>query len=71
MIHAKDYYKRRQQVRRKRGQHTKPHHLERARAHLQRREARAQCHLYPLDQMMEELGVPKTVVEEIQWKRQA
>jgi hypothetical protein len=35
------------------------------------RRARAQCHMYALDQAMEELGLAKTAVEEIHWKQRS
>jgi hypothetical protein len=71
MTQIKDYHKRLQQARQKREQHAKQRRLQKAREHLQREQAWAQRHLQALEQTLEELGLPKTLVEEIEWKLQA
>jgi hypothetical protein len=68
MTHAKDYHKRLQQARQKRQQQAKQRRLQKEREHLQREQARAQRHLQALEQALEELGLPDTIVEEVQWK---
>jgi hypothetical protein len=68
MTHAKDDHKRLQQARQKRQPQAKQRRLQKAREHLQREQARAQRHLQALEQALEELGLPDTIVEEVQWK---
>jgi hypothetical protein len=45
--------------------------LQKARARLQREQARAQRYLQALEQAICELGLPETVVEEVEWRLQA
>jgi hypothetical protein len=71
MTHAKDYHKRLQQARQKRQQQAKQRRLQKEREHFQREQTRAQRHLQALEQALEELGLPDTIVEEVQWKLQA
>jgi len=68
MPHAKDDHKRLQQARQKRQQQAKQRRLQKEREPLQREQARAQRHLHALEQALEELGLPDTIVEEVQWK---
>ena len=68
MTHATDDPKRLQQTRQTRPQQAKPRRLQKDREHLQREQARAPRHLQALEQALEELGLPDTIVEEVQWK---
>ena len=45
--------------------------LQKARERLQREQARAQRYLQALEQAIRELGLPETVVEEVEWRLQA
>jgi hypothetical protein len=71
MTHIKEYHTRWQQARQTRQQPAKPRRLQKAREHLQREQARGQRHLHALEQALEELGLPDTIGEEVQWKLQA
>jgi hypothetical protein len=70
MTHTREYDKRLQQAREKRQQQAKRRRIERARAHLQREQARAQRHLRALEQAMVDLGLPETLVAELEWRLQ-
>ena len=71
MTHAHGYYKRLQEARQKRQQHAKQRRLQQEREHLQREQARAQRRLQALEQAFEELGLPESIVAEIQWRLKA
>jgi hypothetical protein len=51
--------------------HTKQRRLQKYHERLQREQARAQRHLQALEQALVEVGVAKTVVEEVQWRLKA
>src|SRR5882724_2166178 len=51
--------------------HAKPRHLRKYHERLQREQARAQRHLQALEHALVEVGVAKTVVEEVQWRLKA
>jgi hypothetical protein len=70
MTHARAYHKRLQQARQTRQQHAKRRRLEKARAHLQREQARAQRHLQVLEQALIDVGLPETLVVEVEWRLQ-
>jgi hypothetical protein len=63
MTHPRRYHKRQHKARQRR--------LEKARERLQREQARAQRHLQALEQAIQELGLPETVAEEVEWRLQA
>ena len=65
------YHKRLQRARQQRGQQAKRRRLQRARKRLQCEQARAQRYLQALEQAIRELGLPETVVEEVEWRLQA
>lgn len=71
MTHAHGYYKRLQAGRQKRQQHAKQRRLQKEREHLQREQARAQRRLQALEQAFEALGLPESIVAELQWKLKA
>lgn len=71
MTQPQAYQKRLQRARQKRAQQTKPHRLQHQRERLQREQARAQRALQALEQALQELGLPETVAEEVQWRLQA
>ena len=51
--------------------HAKPRHLRKYHDRLQREHARAQRHLQAMEQALVDVGVAKTVVEEVQWRLKA
>ncbi len=55
----------------KRLQKARQHRLDKERERLQREQARAQRHLQALEQAVQELGLPETIAEEVQWRLQA
>src|SRR5262245_4083080 len=63
MTHLRRYHERQQKAKQRR--------LEKARERLQREQGRAQRHLQALEQAVQELGLPETVAEEVQWRLQA
>jgi hypothetical protein len=65
------YHKRLQRARQQRAHQAKQRRLERERERLQREQARAQQALRALEQAVQELGLPETVAEEVQWRLQA
>lgn len=65
------YQKRLQRARQKRGQQAKQRRLQRERERLRREQAQAQRALWALEQAVQELGLPETVAEEVQWRLQA
>jgi hypothetical protein len=71
MTHPQDDHTRLDHARQKRQQHAKQRRLQKEREHLQREQACAQRRLQALEQAMEELGLPDTIVEEVQWKLKA
>jgi len=71
MTQCRAYHKHIQRARQKRAQQAKQHRLQQARERLQREQARAQRHLQALEQTLQELGLPETVAEEVQWRLRA
>ena len=71
MTQCRAYHKHIQRARQKRAQQAKQHRLQQARERLQREQARAQRHLQALEQALQELGLPETVAEEVQWRLRA
>lgn len=65
------YHTRLQRARQQRVQQAKRRRLQRARERLQREQARAQRYLQALEQAIRELGLPETVVEDVEWRLQA
>jgi transcription initiation factor TFIIIB Brf1 subunit/transcription initiation factor TFIIB len=65
------YHKRLQRARQQRAHQAKQRRRERERERLQREQARAQQALRALEQAVQELGLPETVAEEVQWRLQA
>jgi transcription initiation factor TFIIIB Brf1 subunit/transcription initiation factor TFIIB len=65
------YHKRLQLARQKRAQQAKHRRRQRERERLQREQARAQRHLQALEQAVQELDLPETVAEEVQWRLRA
>jgi len=63
------YQKRLQRASQKRGQQAKQRRLQRERERLRREQA--QRALWALEQAVQELGLPETVAEEVQWRLQA
>lgn len=63
MTHPKRYHTRQWKARRRR--------LEKARERLQREQVRAQPHVQALEQAIQELGLPETVAEEVEWRLRA
>ena len=45
--------------------------LQKSRERLQREQARAQRHLQALEQALKELGLPETLVVEVEWRLKA
>jgi hypothetical protein len=70
MTQTHAYHKRTQRAKQKRAQQAKQHRLQKAHKRLQREQARAQHHLQALEQAVQELGLPKTVEEEVQGRLQ-
>jgi hypothetical protein len=68
MTYARAYHKRLQQARQKRPQQAKRRRFEKARAHLQREQRRAQRHLQFLEQALVDVGLPETLVVEVEWR---
>jgi flagellar motility protein MotE (MotC chaperone) len=71
MTQPQAYQKRIQRARQKRAQQAKQLRLQQQRERLQREQARAQRALRALEQALQELGLPETVAEEVQWRLQA
>jgi len=71
MTQPQAYQKRLQCARQKRAQQAKQRRLQQARERLQREQVRAQHSLQALEQALQELGLPETIAEEIQWRLQA
>jgi hypothetical protein len=71
MTQPQAYQKRTQRARQKRAQQTKQRRLQHQRAQLQREQALAQRHLQALEHALQDLGLPETVVEEVEWRLQA
>jgi len=65
------YHTRVQRARQQRAQQAKRRRLQRARERLLREQVRAQRYLQALEQAIRELGLPETVVEEVEWRLQA
>lgn len=68
MTHARTYHKRLQQARQKRQQQAKRRRFAKARAHLQREQRRAQRHLPFLEQALVDVGLPETLLREVEWR---
>lgn len=71
MTQSRAYHKRLQQARQKRAQQAKQRRLQQQRERLQGEQARAQRAVQALEQAVQELGLPKTVAEAVQWRLQA
>jgi hypothetical protein len=71
MTRTQAYHTRAQRAKQQRAQQAKQRCLQKARQRLQREQARAQHHLQALEQAVQELGLPETVAEEVQWRLQA
>jgi 3-hydroxyacyl-CoA dehydrogenase len=71
MTHPGAYHKRLQRARQQRAHQAKQRRLQRERERLQREQAQAQRALRALEQAVQELGLPATVAEEVQWRLQA
>jgi transcription initiation factor TFIIIB Brf1 subunit/transcription initiation factor TFIIB len=71
MTQSRAYHKRLQHARQKRAQQAKQRRLQQQRERLQREQARAQRALQALEHAMQELGLPETVAEDVQWRLQA
>ena len=65
------YHNRLQRARQQRAQQTQRRRRQRERERLQREQARAHRHLQALEQAVQELGLPETVVEEVEWRLRA
>lgn len=71
MTHAREYQKRQQYARQKRQQQAQQRRLQKDRERLHREQARAQRALQALEAAIADLGLPETVVEEVEWQLQA
>ena len=71
MTHPRAYHTRLQRARQKRAQQAKQRRLQQARERLRREQARAQHHLQALEQALQELGLPETVADDVQWRLHA
>jgi hypothetical protein len=71
MTQSRAYHKRLQHARQKRAQQAKQRRRQQQRERLQREQARAQRALQALEQAVQELGLPETVAEDVQWRLQA
>jgi hypothetical protein len=71
MTQARASHKRVQRARQKRQHQAQQRRLQQPRARLQQEQARAQRTLQALAQAVQELGLPATVAEEVQWRLQA
>jgi 3-hydroxyacyl-CoA dehydrogenase len=71
MTQPRAYHKRLQRARQKRAQQAKQRRLQHQRERLQREQARAQRVLQALERAVQELELPETVAEEVQWRLQA
>lgn len=65
------YHTRLQRAREKRAHQAKRRRLQQQRERLQREQAQAQRHLQALEHALQDLGLPETVVEEVEWRLQA
>jgi hypothetical protein len=68
MTQASAYHAGLQQARQKRQQRAKQRRLQKTREHLQREQARAQRHLWALEQALGDVGLPETLAAELEWR---
>ena len=66
MTHEREYHRRLQHARQPRRHHAKQRRLQRLRDHLQREQARAQRHMQALEQALVDVGLPETLVVEVE-----
>jgi hypothetical protein len=71
MTHDREYHRRLQHARQQRQQDAKARRRQQARAHLQREQARAQYYLRALEQALVDVGLPETLVVEVEWRLKA
>jgi hypothetical protein len=71
MTHARASHYRQQHARQKRARQAGQRRLQQAHDRLQREQARAQRQLQALEQAMAALGLPETLVAEVEWQLQA
>jgi len=71
MTQSRAYHKRVQRARQQRHHQARLRRLQRERERLRQEQQRAQQALRALEQAVQELGLPATVAEEVQWRLQA
>lgn len=71
MTQSRAYHRRVQHAKQRRQHQAIQRRLQQQRARLQQEQARAQRALQALEQAVQELGLPKTVAEDVQWRLQA
>jgi hypothetical protein len=71
MTQPEAYHKRLQHARQKRAEQAKQRRRQRERKRLQREQVQAQRCMQALEHALQELGLPATVADEVQWRLQA
>lgn len=71
MTQAREYHRRRQDARQQRQHRAKQRRRQQTRERLQREQARAQRHLQALERALVDLGLPETLVVEVEWRLKA
>src|SRR6266545_1618226 len=71
MTHDRAYHRRLQDARQRRQHRAKQRRRQQTRERLQREQARAQRHLQALERALVDLGLPETLVVEVEWRLKA
>ena len=71
MTHDREYHRRLQHARQQRQHRANQRRRQQTRERLQREQARAQRHLQALERALVDLGLPETLVIEVEWRLKA